>query len=100
MFAVSHIIARAITRVRELLHAAERVELEPIATPKAKHGSNTNHARGEAAGASKLNKAKVRAIRCEVAAGASRRAVAKRYGVTEGAIRGIVNRTTWRHVMD
>jgi hypothetical protein len=106
MFAISAFIARAFTKARELLAAAERVELRPITEPEQSTRTpddgatirTSRRARGEVHHSAKLDADAVRAIRAEVAAGASRRAVARRYGVTEGAIRCAVNGTTWRHV--
>jgi hypothetical protein len=91
--------------LRALFAAAEAVELEPITAqahtePHAAPRRKSTHARahGEAAGAAKLNARKVRAIRALVAAGAGKRATARRYGVSEGAVRQLVNRTTWKSV--
>jgi hypothetical protein len=105
MFTISAFLARAFTKARELLTEAERVELQPITAqahtePHAAPRRKSTHARahGEASGAAKLNARKVRAIRALVAAGAGKRATARRYGVSEGAVRQLVNRTTWKSV--
>jgi hypothetical protein len=55
-------------------------------------------ARGERVWIAKLNEGKVRAIRAEVSAGASRSSVAARYGVHRDTVRDVVSRKNWRHV--
>lgn len=55
-------------------------------------------ARGMKHGNAKLDDDKVVAIRREREAGASLNEIATRYGITEGAVCGVVKRRTWRHV--
>ena len=47
----------------------------------------------------KISEADVPVIRALVAGGMSRRAVARRYGLSNISVNGIVNRTTWKHVL-
>lgn len=55
--------------------------------------------RGERNGVSKLTTAAVLEIRARYAAGGITQAeIGKTYGVTKGAIKSVVNRTTWAHV--
>jgi hypothetical protein len=105
MFTISAFLARAFTKARELLTEAERVELQPITAqahtePHAAPRRKSTHARahGEASGAAKLNARKVKAIRRAVAAGAGKRATARKFGVCDRTVRLIVGRETWRDV--
>ena len=55
--------------------------------------------RGEAHGGSKLTEDNVREIRCRYKAGGlTWPMLAKEYGVSRGAIQGILERRTWRHI--
>jgi hypothetical protein len=93
--------------LRALFAAAEAVELQPITEPEqstrtpddgATIRTSRKRARGAAHHSAKLDEEDVRAIRAEVAGGIAKRAVARRFGVSEGTIRQAVNGTTWRHV--
>ena len=55
-------------------------------------------ARGEANGLARLTEEKVRLARNMLAEGASTRRVAKALGVSAGAIQGVREGRTWKHV--
>jgi hypothetical protein len=88
---VSHRIWTWATERRE----AELAKCRPLC--RACHGAKTNTeiARGEQIGVSKLNEDKVRAIRSSAAPG---RQLARIYGVDEKAIREVRRKRTWKHV--
>lgn len=69
---------------------------EAVATPPPSSQFGQN--RGEHAGSAKLTAAQVVNIRAKAAAGATLAALAKEFGVTDGCIRKIVTRKTWRHL--
>lgn len=55
-------------------------------------------ARGERARAAKLTEVQVREIRARLVAGESQTSVARRYGVTQGAVSQLHRGRTWAHV--
>jgi 5-methylcytosine-specific restriction endonuclease McrA len=57
-------------------------------------------ARGERVGAARLTEADVRAIRVAVAAGATKRGTARRYGVNDRTVRDLCAGRTWLHIKD
>ena len=56
-----------------------------------------NKARGERNGRTKLTAAQVNAIRQEHSDGATQASLARKYGVSQSAIRHIIRRTNWAH---
>lgn len=56
--------------------------------------------RGEKCWKARLTNVKVRAMRAEHAAGASRTELMHRYGVSRTAVALVVRRSTWKHVAD
>ena len=60
--------------------------------------SKGRQARGERTAKAKLTEANVVEIRARNAAGESQAALARSFGVSVGAIAGIVHRRNWRHV--
>lgn len=59
--------------------------------------SRDRHARGERNGHAKLTDQAVETIRIRGAHGATGRDLARRYGVSQGLINGILNGTAWKH---
>ena len=98
-----HWMRRSPELAQQLGHRlAEFMANHPELAPRGDRNCSRAHpervARGVRQGVHKLTEDDVRTIRAEVAAGASKMSMARRFGVAHNAIRCVVAGTTWAHV--
>jgi hypothetical protein len=71
---------------------------KPVAPAAGMHAHPEARRPGESNGNSRLTAEQVRALRADIAGGTSQRAVGRKYGVSQTAVRLIVRRVLWRSV--
>lgn len=77
---------------------ASQARRKPVAPAAGMHTHPEARRPGESNGNSRLTAEQVRSLRADIAGGASQRAVGRKYGVSQTAVRLIVRRVIWRSI--